>query len=473
MVGGTTTVTGGTIESTTGGAPIAMDGGAVLTLTNVRVTAAQRAAVEVRSTNASLTATGCTIYMGNRDHGALNISGKNASATIENTVVTTDGGRCVELSGEGASFTMISGVLKVASGGRHVIYSTGVKTATTVYDGYIVNEGTSQAYGADGSEGKLANLTVYGGHFIVLATNGCTNTYNKDTSEDFNNGSYFYGGQVYNYQSEADKGMSFGAAQNVKLANCTQVLNYKNKTNPVNSLYNSIVMNKNKTQLSMKAGAQVRIAADGTNGIRFISNIPQATLDYVKTIADEGSIKYGTAIVPTHYLTDNGLKAFSITALQNYGVTVLKIQATAKGTTETADGVQISAAVVGMSAKQLQLEFSAMPYIEYTVEGNTVYMCGVYDYVDNSRTIADVAEAALRDVRGTEGEVDGDDENGYFVYDNAVEIGGNVYYSCYSDEELEIFRTYAAIDGTEDDYEGFAAIVAGIDDVANVNSFVS
>ena len=468
---GTITVTGGTIESTGEGCPVTLDGGAAVTLTNVEITAAGRSAIEARSENAKATVKDCTINVGTlaSKYALILISGKNASVTFEDTTAIVRSGNAVQLKADGASFTMISGILKVASGGSQAIYSEGAKTTTTVYDGYVINEGTGQAFGAASTSGKYANLTVYGGHFIVLATNGCTNTYNKETVEGFDNGSYFYGGQVYNFQSQAEKGYSFGAAQNVKKRDCVEICNLSKITTSVNSLYNDIAMDKSKNQLALKAGAQVRIVDDGTNGIRFVSDIPKATLDLVAKIADDGTYTYGTAIVPTKFLTENGLKAFSITALEQLGKTVLKIPATEKGTVKNADGsVTLNAALIGMSDAQLKLAYSAMPYIEYTVDGHTVYMCGVYDAVDHTRTIADVAERALVDVRATAGWDDVQKD----YYNTEVEINGQIWYSCYDEDQLEILKQYAAVDGTGDDYAGLAAADDGTDNIANAGAIL-
>lgn len=523
--GGTVTVTGGTVESTTGGCPVPVDGGATVTFDGVTVKSAGRASFEIRSANANVTIKNCTVSMGSRkDQGAIMLSGKNASATVENTtitannspcvylsaegakftatdctitagtiadnkdkpaelsgaiiltgtaasatiedtVVTAENARCVYLTGEGSAFTMISGIIQQKGSSYAAINSNGEKTVTTVYDGYIICEGTHQAY--RGESAKHANLTVYGGHFIVMATNGTTNTYNQDKGvEGFNNGAYYYGGQVYNYQLQGNGKYSYGAAQLVPKSDCTQILN-NNSGTKVTSLTGTELY-KNKNQLSAKDGAQVRIAADGTNGIRFISDIPKATIDLIAKVIDEGTtVTYGTAIVPTHYLTDNNLKAFSITALENLGVKVLKIPATEKGTTVNADGsLTLSAAVIGMSDAQLKLAYSAMPYAEYTVDGHTVYMCGVYDNVKNTRTIADVAEAAIQDVRAEIGTLDGE------YYGTAVVIGGVTYYSCYSETAYAKLQEYAALDGTQDDYAGFEAAVAAGDDAANVNSII-
>ena len=92
--------------------------------------------------------------------------------------------------------------------------------------------------------------------------------------------------------------------------------------------------------------------------------------------------------------------------------------------------------------------------------------CGVYDYVKNNRTIADVAEAGLVDVYAEAGTYD--DE----YYGTPVDINGALYYSCYSETAYNQLRTYAALDGTGDDYAGLAAAVAGIDDAANVASIL-
>ncbi len=507
------------ISTKGGGATFRLDAGEA-TIIGGTITAPNRSGGAIEAKGGSTVTVEGTVISGGTGAG-IGLQGNGTTVTASGvTVLTTGSGMPLKIVAGAKNCTLIikDGYFEGVNG-NGVIYVDGATTSDakmtqnvniTIYDGYFRALGTARVLNAAGNAGVQGDITIYGGTYVATNTGGAVRP---------NDGGALavkmYGGHVYNYQTDADRQPAGNGSQIVAayvsgkytaadgttqvtsgvwnvaeiFAETVKVAEGDNKIslNAIDrSLWytNSNVTNttlyyqKNSARLPLapqaEKGAEVRIAT-GSDGIRFVSTIPTALearlASTVKGI-DADSISYGTAIVPTHYITDNRLNTFSPVALETLGVTVLKIPATEKGTTVDEENgiITIRAAVIGMNETQKLLAYSAVPYVTYTVNGESVYLYGIYDYVNNSRTIPNVAERAICDVvseedRGLVNE-DGD------VYSNPVEIEGVTYYSIYSTSAYEKLKYYAALDGTADDYEGLAAAVAGNDDAANVASIL-
>lgn len=152
---------------------------------------------------------------------------------------------------------------------------------------------------------------------------------------------------------------------------------------------------------AMEAGAQVRTTAD-SSGIRFVSTFSAETLDEIRAAAEEAGVtpEFGTVITTTSNIFTKANGLFTIEALggiEQRGVSFVDIPAV-NGITENEDGsMEIRAALVNIKPENYGLSYSA---ISYAKVGDTYYYSD-FNFADNSRTIAFVAELALADTTGT------------------------------------------------------------------------
>lgn len=149
----------------------------------------------------------------------------------------------------------------------------------------------------------------------------------------------------------------------------------------------------------MQSGAGVRFA-EGSNGLRFLSEVSAETVAYIESIADPGTtIRYGTVIAPADYAAR--ARIFSAEFLTRAGLKFLDIKAE-NGLIRNADGsLTIRAAIVNILPENLTRAFAAASYVEYTVNGVASRMYSAYQYDLHSRSAEQVARLALADASKT------------------------------------------------------------------------
>ena len=145
-------------------------------------------------------------------------------------------------------------------------------------------------------------------------------------------------------------------------------------------------------------GAAVRLG-DPT-GLRFTGYVRKDYLDGLKTTHGAGNVKVGMLITPTDYLTANSL-AFTKAALDGCGAIegakYVKIQAAT--ILDDGDDYKFNCVLSKVLAANYSRKFSAITYVE--VNGDTYYYSH-YDESLNARSIAYIAEMALRDLSDTQ-----------------------------------------------------------------------
>ena len=215
----------------------------------------------------------------------------------------------------------------------------------------------------------------------------------------------------------------------------------------------------------MLAGAAVRCIPDGASGLRFLSNVPAATIQHAEKLVADGKIKsysFGTVIFKAsslHMLSGN----VSAEALEAAGEQYVDITAK-NGIRDNSDGSKtISAALVNIKEKNYGRSFAAVSYIEYQVSsGYAVRTYAQFDSTDNVRSIAQVARAALADVSETQKT---DVQDGvYYIYkylitDPTDEFYGK--YSLYTEAQRAVLRKYAQ--ANDDTLAGFDRDDVGTD----------
>ena len=176
-------------------------------------------------------------------------------------------------------------------------------------------------------------------------------------------------------------------------------------------------------ELGLVNGASVRL--DNPTGIRFTGSVKKDYLDALKEEYGAENVTIGMLITPTDYLTDNGI-AFTKAALDACtaieGEKYLEIDAK---TVLSGNGYyKINCAMVNMNESNYERSFSARLYIKVNGE---IIEYSAYNSANNSRSIAEVAERAYNDVKGTQDSV--------YKYETTLDVGTPVY-SPYENREI-------------------------------------
>ena len=206
----------------------------------------------------------------------------------------------------------------------------------------------------------------------------------------------------------------------------------------------------------MYDGAQLRLVqtGKGTGGIRFVTKIDKATMDYAKFMTkDDASIAYGTLIVPLDYLMDeNGnwlVGDFSVASLEAAGLKYLNIVAK-NGIIENADGsITLLASISEIKEQNYDRKFAAIGYVKYDFNGMDQYLYSAFDPEDNARSLKEIASKALNDVSET--------QNATYRYEIA-----DGFYSRYTDEQRELLAKYVGCQVTEEIIKAPTATEAGL-----------
>ena len=147
--------------------------------------------------------------------------------------------------------------------------------------------------------------------------------------------------------------------------------------------------------LSTDEGASIRLAKD-TPGLRFTAKVDKTAYDnFYKNYGGE----VGVIIVPVDYVQSVG--EFTVDALVLAGKNFLQIQAKQWNNSSTIeqDGYYgFSCAIVNIKPNNVKREFCARSYLKYTVDGNTFYLYGEYNYSDHARSIYGVANKAMEEI---------------------------------------------------------------------------
>lgn len=180
-------------------------------------------------------------------------------------------------------------------------------------------------------------------------------------------------------------------------------------------------------------GASVRAEVD-SQGIRFSATIDAESVAALKALGTE--VTYGVVIAPMDFVVNAG--SFTIEALQalaedkGFGETPAKVYANIQAVNSlkvAEDGsVSFNGVIVNVKAANYGRDFAAIAYA--CVDGTYYY--SAFDAEDNVRNMAEVAAAALADVKDA-----ADVEAGYIH-----EVNGK--YSKYTAEQCEALAKYCA-----------------------------
>lgn len=147
----------------------------------------------------------------------------------------------------------------------------------------------------------------------------------------------------------------------------------------------------------LRDGAAVRLASDH-NGIRFQTDISAEAIAAANARKDQGTeVSYGTLLVMADTVPA-GMRVYTHAALDNAQADYRDLKATEEGITTHDDGsITLNACLVDVQSANLARNISAVSYICYTVNGQTVYVYSLHSANANSRSMSGVAEAALAD----------------------------------------------------------------------------
>lgn len=149
----------------------------------------------------------------------------------------------------------------------------------------------------------------------------------------------------------------------------------------------------------IEPGASVRVTETDA-GIRFRSTVPAELIAYAEQNKDAGTdLQIGTLITPTDRLTC--LYTFTKEALDAYNRPYVDVVATGKGTARNPDGsVTVSASLIGIRPANADRPFSAVSYLTYYQNGIARTVYSAYDPSENSHSMREVCEDALRTPNG-------------------------------------------------------------------------
>ncbi len=201
---------------------------------------------------------------------------------------------------------------------------------------------------------------------------------------------------------------------------------------------NPVTVNAEIANISMVDGASVRLSSH-KSGIGFTTRV---NYNYYNMLDESYDVITGTLILPTDYLTDNGITEVTHETLSEKGEAGAFFQDVVNqgwkntATAKTDGYYEYRGSLVNLNEFNYSREFSAVGYIGYKTaedEGYT-YEYTAYDEEKNSRAIDDIAFNAFVDRKATEQTVDG------VEYKYAVEKDGT--YSRYTDDERSILNGY-------------------------------
>lgn len=329
------------------------------------------------------------------------------------------------------------------------------KATMNIYGGYFLVTSDNAPYFSDnviyaGSTAKVSTLNIYGGTFESVNTKYVLTNDNKNLTNIY--GGNFVGSVVWGDGSVADQAVinnnQTGAMLFVYAANMIgggSMIGNRAAANPEECniqgwYYYSGSPSANgerrgtfseKEAGSFKeytpkiiTGASLKLG--DTAGIRFTSTVSSNAIANISAYADEGTkLSYGMVITGADLA---GVRYNTADTLAAKGIAYVDIKA--ENPIETSSGgVRFGAGISGIKAEHYGTKFNSIPYVEAIIDGQSVRFYALYDGLEHSRSVSDLAKAAIADVKNVQ-----DTE-----YVNAV---GNGSYSPYTAAQIASFNSY-------------------------------
>ncbi len=325
--------------------------------------------------------------------GKIHALGANASYCVH--LGDTANEASVACNIYGGTFLNDAGYANVCSASNTNDVEADKAPRVNIYGGYF--EGNRSAC-VQAVAGGVVN--IWGGYFrYVGAKNVFGSPVISGSGSESKGTVNVYGG---NFVSEAS-GPAFSCANAVSVLNLYSgynangggyLVNNKNTNGGTPATGYPVGQQHYAASIYMTDGAGVRIS-DDSNGLRFVSVITAEALAYIESIADGGSISYGTLISPVDLVQQ--ADSFTHDGMTRAGVKFVDVPAK-NGLVARADGgYYIRAAIINILPENIDREFAAVSYVKYTVNGREVIVYSVYREHKNARSIQQVARLALEE----------------------------------------------------------------------------
>lgn len=332
----------------------------------------------------------------NKDSITANVTIADGTFHGKNKDLTYGSGYPVLINGKNSTLTVYGGTFFADY--AHAAVNVMNNASCTIYGGYFRGNALCCVRAAD--NGKLS---IYGGEYYYSGTVGFVGQPVRSGTGSSAGNVHIYGG---NFRSDGGDAVFRSVSSTSSIT--------------VHGGYNAfgggaLVGNSNTSgsggtpttgfaigainasdSIQMTAGAAVRIV-EGSNGLRFKGYISAASLAYLNSIADAGSVKFGTLIAPLDYVQQ--VEAYTKAHLDAAGLDYIELPAQ-NGLVEMLDGsYEIRAAITNIKPENVGRAFAAVCYVSYTVNGKTVINYATYRETKNARSIENVARLALQDGR--------------------------------------------------------------------------
>lgn len=328
-----------------------------------------------------------------------------------------------EMNIYGGYFTSISNSDKQGNG--NVVYngSTAKVAEMNIYGGTFESQNAKFVVSVD----YKATLNVYGGNFIGSAwysggndSTAGTQSYNAIINSDSAD-SVFY----VHSANLLSGGLLFRVIGNTGTFSANTYKYFSGSFASYAEKRMSWAGAEEEYAPKIQTGAALQLGENA--GIKFTSLVSATAVDCLKALADDGTeLSYGTVITGADV---SDIRYLSVDALKASGVAYADVKA--ENAQEYGEGeIRFSGAVTDIGSEHYNTEFRALPYVEVVINGARVRFYGLYDFGAGSRSIAELAEAALADVKNV-----ADTE-----YANAVGATGN--YSPYTEAERTAMSGY-------------------------------
>lgn len=434
MTGGTITAPSQAIMTASSVTPTVSISGGTVTGSTSQAIAVHHGTVSI-SGDATVTAPTQTIYISGGD-STVTISGGTVegTGTGDKYAINTNSGT-VNITGgtitsasyvayiQGSAVISISGTPTVTANSNSIfaVSSTSAPSLSISAGKFILaGSSTGAKMITDSTGSSNATVSVTGGRFI------CNNTSNTELFDPFPSGSISVTVAKVLYKSNINYIIN-NSISAPKTASAVYDANGNGKADSGEDyyFYTAFAATNSTYSGSLLNGASVRLREDA--GIRFTTNYTDAQ---ITALHAKGFITFGTIIVPTNKLAS--VDAFTKAALDAKGISYVNITSTSDGEHAISGGWQIRAALTNLNSSNYTTSFSA---VGYALVGGTYYYTA-YNTADNARTIRQIAQAALEDVKAS--------ATGEYQY--PVTISGATKYSPYNATGWDILEAYAGKD---------------------------
>lgn len=263
-----------------------------------------------------------------------------------------------------------------------------------VYGGYFANNQNACIFA---NKGGIANL--YGGYFSFLGGNNVFGGVVFSGSGSDKGTVNVYGG---NYVSKGS-GVVFRTNNNISVIHLVgsynalgggALISNQNTSAGTPSTGYPVGKELHSASVYMTDGAGIRLV-EGSNGLRFVGVITAEALAYINTIAEVGSVSFGTLICPADLVAK--ADSFTVDGLTRAGVKFTDLPAKNGLVARPEGGYYIRAAIVNIREENIGRKFAAVSYVKYVVNGEEVVIYASYREAKNARAIDSVARMALKD----------------------------------------------------------------------------